>query len=186
MFSTRHYLEKKTGPYRVDRLHHLQELVDEFQSTETSREHKLQVLANLANFAYDPVNYEFIRQLNIIDLFLDCLSENDETMKEYAVGGLCNLCLDKQNKEYILSNQGVQLVVMCLSSSNEETVLSTITTMMFLMTPASRIQLTCRPVIEAMLRLRGSSNPRLRNLATIYLSDYCERSQVDEAMKADS
>ena len=33
-------------------------------------EHKLQVLANLANFAYDPINYEFMKQLNIIDLFL--------------------------------------------------------------------------------------------------------------------
>ena len=31
---------------------------------------KLQVLANLANFAYDPINYEYLRQLNVIDLFL--------------------------------------------------------------------------------------------------------------------
>jgi len=31
---------------------------------------KLQVLANLANFAYDPINYEYMRQLNAIDLFL--------------------------------------------------------------------------------------------------------------------
>jgi hypothetical protein len=27
-------------------------------------------LANLANFAYDPVNYEYMRTLNVIDLFL--------------------------------------------------------------------------------------------------------------------
>jgi len=33
-------------------------------------ESKLQVLANLANFAYDPVNYDYIRRLNVIDLFL--------------------------------------------------------------------------------------------------------------------
>jgi len=31
---------------------------------------KLQVLANLANFAYDPINYEYLRQLNALDLFL--------------------------------------------------------------------------------------------------------------------
>jgi len=24
----------------------------------------------LANFAYDPINYEYLRQLNVIDLFL--------------------------------------------------------------------------------------------------------------------
>ena len=33
-------------------------------------EAKHQVLANLANFAYDPINYEHIRKLNILDLFL--------------------------------------------------------------------------------------------------------------------
>ena len=33
-------------------------------------EFKVQVLANLANFAYDPINYEYFRQLNILDLFL--------------------------------------------------------------------------------------------------------------------
>jgi len=33
-------------------------------------EAKLQVLANLANFAYDPINYEYLRQLNVVDLFL--------------------------------------------------------------------------------------------------------------------
>ena len=31
---------------------------------------KEEVLANLANFAYDPVNYEFIRTLNVVGLFL--------------------------------------------------------------------------------------------------------------------
>ena len=31
---------------------------------------KEQVLANLANFAYDPDNYSHFRELNIVDLFL--------------------------------------------------------------------------------------------------------------------
>ena len=33
-------------------------------------EAKREVLANLANFAYDPVNYEYMRTLNVADLFL--------------------------------------------------------------------------------------------------------------------
>lgn len=33
-------------------------------------ENKLQILANLGNFAYDPINYEHFRQLNILDLFI--------------------------------------------------------------------------------------------------------------------
>lgn len=31
---------------------------------------KEQILANLANFAYDPINYGYLRQLNVIDLFI--------------------------------------------------------------------------------------------------------------------
>lgn len=33
-------------------------------------ESKLQILANLTNFAYDPINYEHLRKLNVVDLFL--------------------------------------------------------------------------------------------------------------------
>ncbi|XP_031324911.2 armadillo repeat-containing protein 7 isoform X3 [Camelus dromedarius] len=51
----------KVDPH-VDRLGYLQALVTEFQETE-SQDAKEQVLANLANFAYDPSNYQYLRQL---------------------------------------------------------------------------------------------------------------------------
>ena len=35
-----------------------------------SLESKLQILANLANFAYGPINYEYLRILNVIELFI--------------------------------------------------------------------------------------------------------------------
>ena len=69
MFSSKEYLEKKTGAWGVGRFKYLQALVTEFQDT-SKKENKLQVLANLANFAYDPINYDYFRQLNILDLFL--------------------------------------------------------------------------------------------------------------------
>jgi KaiC/GvpD/RAD55 family RecA-like ATPase len=58
-------------------------------------EAKEQVLANLANFAYDPINYEFLRKLNVIDLFLDQLSEENTHFVQFGLGGLCNLSLGK-------------------------------------------------------------------------------------------
>jgi hypothetical protein len=69
-YTSRYQLEKRarSGQGR-DRLQHLQSLVTEFQDTKR-KEFKHQVLANLANFAYDPVNYEYFRQLNVLDLFL--------------------------------------------------------------------------------------------------------------------
>ena len=39
---------------------------------------KEEILANLANFAYDPINYEHFRKLNVVDLFLG--KENVLTM----------------------------------------------------------------------------------------------------------
>lgn len=51
------------------------------------------MLANLANFAYDPINYEFLRKLSVIDLFLDQLSEENVHFVQFGLGGLCNLAL---------------------------------------------------------------------------------------------
>ncbi|XP_043924744.1 armadillo repeat-containing protein 7 [Protopterus annectens] len=164
----------------TDRFEYLQALVTEFQDTD-KQEAKEQVLANLANFAYNPSNYQYLRQLQVIDLFLDMLTEENEAFVEFGIGGLCNLCLDKVNKEHILESDGVQLVTNCLSSPNEETVLSAITTLMYLMTPASHEQITTVPVVECMLRFSLSSNSRLRNLAIVFLEDYCTPEQVENA-----
>ncbi|XP_030744092.1 armadillo repeat-containing protein 7 isoform X3 [Echinops telfairi] len=49
---------------QVGRLGYLQALVTEFQQTE-SPDAKEQVLANLANFAYDPSNYQYLRPLRV-------------------------------------------------------------------------------------------------------------------------
>ncbi|NWQ58823.1 ARMC7 protein, partial [Neopipo cinnamomea] len=189
----------------LGRLEYLQALVTEFQVTDSpgnkhlcsltpfmlsvsSRtwrfslsEAKEQVLANLANFAYDPKNYEYLRQLQVLDLFLDMLTEDNETLVEFAIGGLCNLCLDKTNKEHILEANGVEPIINCLSSPNEETVVSAVTTLMFLTTPQSRHQTTALPVVECMLRFSLSANRRLSNLATLFLEDYCSPPQVEEA-----
>ncbi len=54
---------------------------------------KLQVLANLANFAYDPINYEALRQLNAVELFVDMLTEENPKLVEFGIGGICNCCL---------------------------------------------------------------------------------------------
>ncbi|KAM9210973.1 armadillo repeat-containing protein 7 isoform 1-T1 [Dugong dugon] len=200
----------KVDPH-VGRLGYLQALVSEFQETESQGENggmetrgpeatatasrtwfqcrfpladaKEQVLANLANFAYDPSNYQYLRQLQVLDLFLDSLSEENETLVEFAIGGLCNLCADKANKEHILQAGGIPLIISCLSSPNEETVLSAVTTLLYLSpsSPGSHPELTALPVVQCMLRFSLSASTRLRNLAQIFLEDVCSPSQVAEA-----
>ncbi|XP_015608411.1 armadillo repeat-containing protein 7 isoform X2 [Cephus cinctus] len=181
MFSRKQQLIDRTGKDGVGRYDFLRLLVVEFNTTK-SQEAKEQVLANLANFAYDPVNYEYIRQLHIIDLFFAVITENNITLIRFAIGGICNLCLDPENKAYIIRNNGVASILTLLSSSDEETVLSTITTLIFLITPASKSEITSKNVIECMTRISESAgSTRLRNLATVFLNDYCKENELSES-----
>lgn len=52
-------------------------------------------MANLANFAYDPINYDHLRTLGVLNLFLEQLSEDETTLCRFSLGGLCNLALGK-------------------------------------------------------------------------------------------
>ncbi|XP_063230150.1 armadillo repeat-containing protein 7-like isoform X2 [Bacillus rossius redtenbacheri] len=183
MFSRPEQLAKRTGRKGVARFDFLQQLVAEFQDSD-SAEAKEQVLANLANFAYDPINYEFLRQLKVIDLFLDQLSEDDPRIARCAVAGLCNLCLDPENKEYILGAGGVSLLVRCLSRTDEETVLDAITALMYLVTPQFKPEITSAQMVDCMVRVSRSRNARLSNLATVFLEDYCQVHQVESVRGA--
>ncbi|XP_041709290.1 armadillo repeat-containing protein 7 [Coregonus clupeaformis] len=163
-----------------DRFEYLQTLVTEFQDTD-SDEAKEQVLANLANFAYDPRNLEDLRTLQVIELFLDMLTEENENFVEFGIGGLCNLSMDRECRDQILQSEAIPLVTGCLSSRREETVLSAITTLMNLTTAASRSQTTDTAVLQCMLRFSISQSPRLRNLASVFLQDCCTEEQVARA-----
>ncbi|XP_071455360.1 armadillo repeat-containing protein 7-like [Hetaerina americana] len=188
MFSTEEDLIHRTGKNGVPRRQFLQELVNEFQDSD-SEEAKEQVLANLANFAYDPINYKYLRDLMVIDLFLDQITEGTENLIHYALAGLCNLCLDPENKEYILGCGGVRIVTTCLSTKNIETLLNAITTLQYLTTPKSKSEITSPAIIDSMLRLSKSQNPRIRNLAVIFLEDYCspeQLSQLDSGINMES
>ncbi|KAG8195215.1 hypothetical protein JTE90_027956 [Oedothorax gibbosus] len=163
-----------------ERFSYLRELVTEFQDT-SSVDAKEQVLANLANFSYDPDNYMHIKELNIVDLFIDHLLDENKNLVEFAIGGICNLALDKNFKLLIHKHGGVNKIISCLSSEREETVLSAITALMFLVCPESKADITTAPVIDCMLRFQESSNSRFSNLASVFLQDYCKPEQIQNA-----
>lgn len=165
-----------------DRFAHLQNLVTEFQDTDCENA-KEQVLANLANFAYDPRNMDDLMKLQVTELFLDMLTEENENFVEFGIGGLCNMSMDCKSRDAILSSGGIELVKNCLSSRRDETVLSAITTLMSLTTALSRSQTTDEAVVDCMVRLSLSDNPRMRSLATVFLEDYCNEEQVRKAVE---
>ncbi|XP_072747105.1 armadillo repeat-containing protein 7-like [Anoplolepis gracilipes] len=179
MFSTKARLIQRTGKNGVGRYDFLKLLANEYRTTK-SKEAKEQVLANLANFAYDPINYGYMRQLQIIDIFLDTLSEDNQNLVCFAISGMCNLCLDAINKIYILRNRGIELVSSLLFSPDEDIVLSAISTLMFLITPESKNKITSAEIIKRMLEFSCDTNIRIKNLAIIFLNDYCEESEVQK------
>ncbi|XP_077357889.1 armadillo repeat-containing protein 7 [Festucalex cinctus] len=166
-----------------DRFEYLQTLVTEFQDTDRD-EAKEQVLANLANFAYDPKNVEHLKQLQVADLFLDMLTEDNDNFVEFGIGGLCNLSMDPECCDFILQNDAIPLVINCLSSPREETVLSAISTLMNLSTPPlSRLRISDMAIVECMLRFSLCESPRLRNLAHVFVQDCCSEEQVSQARR---
>ena len=91
------------------------------------------------------------------------------------------MSMDPECRDQILQSDGIALVTSCLSSRREETVLSAISTLMNLTTAASRSLTTDTTVVQCMLRFSLSQNPRLRNLASVFVQDYCTRQQVARA-----
>ncbi|GJP52623.1 hypothetical protein CLOM_g11726 [Closterium sp. NIES-68] len=85
MFSTAARLKERQGRSGTSRLEYLQALVTEFQTTQ-DEEAKEQIVANLANFAYDPINYDYMRKLNVFELFLDCLTEENAKLIDFGMG----------------------------------------------------------------------------------------------------
>lgn len=170
MFSTKEWLDKRTGPHGIGRLPHLQSLVSEFQET-VNEGAKLEIAANLANFSYDPINYEYLKILNVVDLFLDCLTENNEQLIKLAMAGLCNIIIDNDVKADILSSEGFMLITDCLNRSDEETLLSTLTTVYYLLPLPNTADPNARNHIASKVSgLSASNNIRISNLAHLIMA----------------
>ncbi|KAL1197120.1 hypothetical protein V5N11_002769 [Cardamine amara subsp. amara] len=115
MFTNNQRQEERTGKHGTPRLQYLQELVSQFQNA-TDEETKERTVANLANFAYDPYNYTILRQLNVLELFIDCITEPNEKLVEFGIGGICNACAEPKNAATIIEADGIPLIIKCLSS----------------------------------------------------------------------
>lgn len=78
------------------------------------------------------------------------------------------------------------MVSSLLSSQDEDVVLSAITTLMFLITSESKNEITSTDVMKHMLEHSCSSNIRIKNLASIFLTDYCQVSEVEKIKERDN
>jgi len=163
MFTSRKQLIKKSGKKGVDRFEYLQELVNEFHQS-TSLESQEQVLANLANFSYDPLNYHYLRELKVIDIFISGLTSRNQFFNLYCIKGICNLSNDPLNQEIIVRSGGIDPIKQLIKSDKEDLCIAAITTLIFL-------ENFSIDIVEDLRLLAGSANQTLSNLALIYLQD---------------
>ena len=179
MFSTWKSLERRTGRFGVGRLPYLKQLLNEYENSLTNNEHKLQILANFANFSYDPINYNYLRDLNIIDLFIDCLEmyTNNDDFVHYALAGLCNLSSDKFNSQIIFNkNSSILIILIKLLFSNRfDIVINSMVTLIFLLKYNEKIKnelIQYNEIRQCFEKYSQSKDIRLSNMAKLFLQDY--------------
>ncbi|KAK1696148.1 hypothetical protein QYE76_012845 [Lolium multiflorum] len=173
MFTNPQRQVERTGRGGTPRDQYLQDLVTQFQDS-TDEECKERIVANLSNFAYDPYNYAFMRQLNILELFLDCITESNERLVEFGVGGICNSCVDPANASVINRCGGIPLVVQCLSSPVRNTVIYALGALYYLCNPLTKKEILKPDVLQVVkdYSAAGAINSSFSNLANAFLDKH--------------
>jgi hypothetical protein len=149
-------------------------------------EAKRQVLSNLSNFAYDPINFEFLKQLHAIDLFLDQLSSDNEDFLHFGLAALCNISpglsahrsckisnfslADPESKDYIIKLNGIKLISNQLLHKNDEIALNAITTLYYLLFPSFRHLITPE-ILDKVKVYQSHPNTRYKNLGEVFMEE---------------
>ncbi|KAL8498437.1 hypothetical protein ACS0TY_021677 [Phlomoides rotata] len=165
MFTNDQRQKERTGKSGTLRLQYLQELVAQFQNA-LSEEIKEKIVANLGNFAYAPYNYTFFRQLNVLELFLDCLTEPNEKLVEFFVGRIWLVLCD-----------GIPLVIEYVSSPVRNTVNYALGSLNYLCNATTEDDILKLEIVEAIERFAaaGSVNMGFSNLAQAFLDKHVHK-----------
>lgn len=89
------------------------------------------MLANLANFAYDPLNYKFLREAKVIDLFVGGLRSRNPYFVQFGLKGICNLANDPLNQDSISKLNGLALIKDLIKSENSAIAKDALTILIF-------------------------------------------------------
>uniref|UniRef100_A0A336MK61 CSON001023 protein n=1 Tax=Culicoides sonorensis TaxID=179676 RepID=A0A336MK61_CULSO len=171
MFSTKERLKRRTPKIGINRENFIKLLVEEFYQT-TDIEAKEQVSANLANFAYDPINYDYLKQSNVLDLFLELLGHVNPVLVNHGITGICNFCLDPEIKEQLIDPNRLKFVLNLIKIDTEPGIAcNCVTIIIFLLSPDIKDSLKEFTIDEILKNYLKSSDTRLKNLATILLED---------------
>jgi hypothetical protein len=170
MFQTQASLKKKSQNGNIDREEYISLLASEFYSTRIV-DIQEQTSANLANLSYDPINYAFLKEHCVHDIFLELIGTVHTNLILHGIAGLCNFCLDDQFHQFIIENNGVQLITALLKHQDDQIKINAVACLLFLIRPATK-SLICTSSTKATIEdLCLSSNECLSKLAAYFVTD---------------
>jgi hypothetical protein len=124
------------------------------------------VTANLANFAYDPINYDFLKKAKAHELFLELLSNSDAKLVLHGIAGICNFVTDAVVRDYITKGGGSALILQLLDHSCIDVLVNALTTLIFL-----RVDNFTKETLERVQTLAQNEDKRLQNIARVFLDN---------------
>ncbi|XP_050071285.1 armadillo repeat-containing protein 7 [Anopheles maculipalpis] len=178
MFSTQERLKRRTPNGGINRKTYLCLLVDEYYET-SNLEAQQQVTANLANFAYDPINWKFLREAKAHELFYEIVQQSlqgvvDRLLVLHAIVGLANIALDSVIAEYIERSNGLSQLRTLLEKyqTDCEIVCNTLTCYSFLLNDTrTLLAKEDKCLLRLLEHFKQSESKRIVNLATILAED---------------
>ncbi|KAH8295221.1 hypothetical protein KR018_008870 [Drosophila ironensis] len=158
MFSSHRNLKRRTPAQGVDREEYIGHLVEEFYRT-TNIEAQEQVTANLANFAYDPINWPYLLEADALNLFVGSLESPNQNLQLHAIAALCNICLDETASQFI--GKHLRLLTARLTHTNYPEVVLNVLALFYQLLAAGRVDrglLLIPSVLKAVRDWRQKAN----------------------------
>ncbi|CEI99915.1 hypothetical protein RMCBS344292_13991 [Rhizopus microsporus] len=174
MFQSKAYIERRHGKNSANRSEYLEQLINEYKTTK-DKVAKQQVLAHLANFAYDPINYDHLWNFYAVNLFLEAITDPDPLLREFGMGGLANICLEPRHYEYIMSQPSFrQNIISCLDNTWTKNIkVNAMTALMLLITEENYSVLLTDELKNRLLNIKNNDKDKQTTmLASLFLADY--------------
>ncbi|EOY33897.1 ARM repeat superfamily protein isoform 3 [Theobroma cacao] len=116
-------------------------------------------------------------KLNVLELYLDCLTEPNEKLVEFGIGGICNSCVDPANAAILTQCDGIPLVIQCLSSPVRNTVNYALGALYYLCNKSNREEILKPEVVDVIERYAAAQtvNVSFSNLAKAFLDKHVSK-----------
>lgn len=181
MFSSHAHLKRRTPEGGIPRPDYIEHLVEEYHTT-TNIEAKEQVTANLANFAYDPINWKYINESGALDVFEDCMKSPNERLQLHAIAGYCNICIDPEAFKFITNFEIFEQIRKLLDLTEAADIqLNCIALLYQLLTADSCTQeqktlIAIPSLLKKITQLRNkSTDQRVKNISALFCEDFGSR-----------